>query len=269
MAPCTYVRLALSTAPDGRIRFGSLEFTDIDGPAPVNSILPGQALRFGDLDFVTDHLGQLRLSEEKAATPYISIPDHRSARAGPAIVNSDVLACRIDACLGTNPKPKLSQHVFYVLANAFAQLSRSGTLSPEAEFWKPSTMLPSEMRDAIALFGRELARRDCRSTMPESSRFVGMLEQDLESIYDLLLATLEKTDSKSDSMGSCHPLRECNMLHLLEDGVAPTEDVEDDAYPIPRTPREQATYNQEHLEQDKAREVDQADERRDDGCLSP
>jgi hypothetical protein len=76
MAPCTYVGLALGMAPGGCIRFGSLEFTKIDGLAPVNSLLLGQALRFGDLDFVTDHLGQLRLSKEKATMPYISMPDH-------------------------------------------------------------------------------------------------------------------------------------------------------------------------------------------------
>ena len=57
MAPCTYVKLALGAAPNGRVFFGSLEFTGIDRPAPVNSLLPGQALRFGDLDFVADHLG--------------------------------------------------------------------------------------------------------------------------------------------------------------------------------------------------------------------
>jgi hypothetical protein len=65
-----------------------------------------------------------------------------------------------------------------------------------------------------------------------------MMEQDLESIYDLLLATPENTGSESDSEGSCYPLRECNMLHLSEDGAASTEDAEDDAYPIPYTPRE-------------------------------
>ena len=42
-----------------RICFESLEFADIEGPAPVNGLLPGQALRFGDLDFVADLLGQL------------------------------------------------------------------------------------------------------------------------------------------------------------------------------------------------------------------
>jgi hypothetical protein len=54
MAPCTYVRLALGVAPSDRIHFGSLEFANIDGPTLVNSLLPSQALRFGDLDFVTD-----------------------------------------------------------------------------------------------------------------------------------------------------------------------------------------------------------------------
>jgi hypothetical protein len=96
------------------------------------------------------------------------------------------------------------------------------------------------VRDAIALFEQELTRRDGRSTTPESSRFVGMMERDLESIYNLLLATPENTDSEFNSEGSCHPLRECNMLHLLEDGVAPAKDVEDNAYPILCTPGEQA-----------------------------
>jgi hypothetical protein len=76
MAPCTYVGLALGVTLGGRIRFGSLEFSDIDGPAPVNGLLPGQALRFGDLDFVVDRLGQLWLSEENAIALHISTPDH-------------------------------------------------------------------------------------------------------------------------------------------------------------------------------------------------
>ena len=71
--------------------------------------------------------------------------------------------------------------------------------------------------------------------MAGSFGFVGMMEQDPESLYDLLLVTVENMDSKSNSEGSCHPLRECNMVHLSEDGAAPMEDVEDDAYPIPRT----------------------------------
>jgi hypothetical protein len=64
-----------------------------------------------------------------------------------------------------------------------------------------------------------------------------MMEWDLESLYDLLLATPENTDSRSDSEESCPPLREFNMC-ISEDGAAPTEDAEDGTYPIPRTPRE-------------------------------
>jgi hypothetical protein len=79
MAPDTYVGLVLSAALGSRIRFGSPEFTDIDGPAPVNGLLPGQALRFGDLVFVADLLGQLWLSEENAAPPHILTPDHEPA----------------------------------------------------------------------------------------------------------------------------------------------------------------------------------------------
>jgi hypothetical protein len=75
-----------------------------------------------------------------------------------------------------------------------------------------------------------------------------MMERDSESIFDLLLATPENMDFESDSKGSCHPLRECNVLHLLEDGAVLAEGAEDDTYPIPCTPREQAKYDQEHLE---------------------
>jgi hypothetical protein len=57
MAPCTYVGFALGAAPDGYICFESLEFTDVDGPAPVNRLLPGQALRSRDLGFIANHLG--------------------------------------------------------------------------------------------------------------------------------------------------------------------------------------------------------------------
>jgi hypothetical protein len=103
---------------------------------------------------MADHLAQLRLREENAASPYISMPDHGPARAGPTIVNSDMLACRIDVYLGVNPEPELSRRVFYVLVNAFAQLFESGPLPPEAKLWNPSTIFPFEMRDVIALFER-------------------------------------------------------------------------------------------------------------------
>jgi hypothetical protein len=45
------------------------------------------------------------------------------------------------------------------------------------------------------------------------------MEQDPKSVYDLLSTTLGNMDFESDSEGSCHPLRECNMLHLSEDGA--------------------------------------------------
>ena len=61
MAPYTYVELALGAALGGCILFGSL---------------PGQALHFGDLDFMADHLGQLWRNEENVALPHISTSDH-------------------------------------------------------------------------------------------------------------------------------------------------------------------------------------------------
>ena len=93
------------------------------------------------------------------------------------------------------------------------------------------------MRDVVTLFEQKLARRNGRTTTLDSHGFVGMMEQDPESLYDLLLATLENMNSVSNSKGSYHSPRECNMLHLSKDGVALVEDAEDDTYPIPCNPR--------------------------------
>ena len=76
MAPCTYIRLTLGVAPGDRIRFRSLEFTDINGLAPIHGLISGQALCFRDLDFVADRLGQLRLNDENAAPPHMLMPGH-------------------------------------------------------------------------------------------------------------------------------------------------------------------------------------------------
>ena len=118
MAPYTHIELALAAAPSSRIRLESLEFTDIDGPAPINGLIPSQNLCFGDLDFVADCLGQLQLSEENVAPPHISMLDHGPAQAEGAVVDSSALACRIDAYLGATPKLELCRRVFYVLADA-------------------------------------------------------------------------------------------------------------------------------------------------------
>ena len=112
------------------------------------------------------------------------------------------------------------------------------------------------MRDAITLFKQELARRNGHVMTLGSFGFVGMVERDSKSIYNLLSMTLGNTDSESDSKRSYHPLRECNLLHLLEDGVAAVGGTEDDDYLIPHTLREQAEYNQEHLERARAREAE-------------
>jgi hypothetical protein len=128
--------------------------------------------------------------------------DHRPTHVGPTIVDSDALACMIDIYLRANPEPKLSRCVFDVFVNAFAQLLGSSLLPPEAEFWNPNTMLPSKMRDEITLFERELDRCNGHMMTLVSSRFVGMMERDPESIYDLLSMTPKDIDFESDSEGS-------------------------------------------------------------------
>lgn len=107
-------------------------------------------------------------------------------------------------------------------------------MPPEAEFWDPRITLPSGIRDATMLFERELARRSCCSTMPNLSRFMGMVEQHPEFICILLPSTLGNTDSESSSDGSCHPARERNMLHLSSNRTVVGGE-EDYAYSIPRT----------------------------------
>jgi hypothetical protein len=104
------------------------------------------------------------------------------------------------------------------------------------------------MRDATTIFERKLAKRSRFSSVPALPGFVGMEEWDPEYIYDLLPSTPGDTDSESSSVGSCHPVRECNMLHLSRNGAAAAPGEEDDGYSIPRTPGEQAAYEQERLE---------------------
>ena len=93
------------------------------------------------------------------------------------------------------------------------------------------------MGGVVTILEQELTRHNGHSMTPKSSRFMGMMEWDPKSLYDLLLATPKNMDSESDSEGSYLPLRECNMLHLSEDGVAAIGGIEDNAYPIPCNPR--------------------------------
>ena len=70
------------------------------------------------------------------------------------------------------------------------------------------------MRDAATLFKQELVKRNYRPMTPNLSRFVGMMERNLESIYDFPPSTSYDTDSEPGFKGSYHPMRECNMLHV-------------------------------------------------------
>jgi hypothetical protein len=133
MAPCTYVRLALSAPPGSRIRFRSLEFIDADGLRATLSLLSGQALRSGDLNFIANRLGQLHLYEGNVAPPQTPSRNPRLIRTGPTIVDSNALARRIDACLWTNPEPEQSHCMFYMQANTFVQLSGGELMPPKLD----------------------------------------------------------------------------------------------------------------------------------------
>ena len=91
MAPCTYVRHARGVAHDGCIRFGSLEFADANGPTPAFSLLPGDAVHWGA------RLHSQPPRSMDTTPPHTPTLDLGPARIGPVIVDSNVLACRIDA----------------------------------------------------------------------------------------------------------------------------------------------------------------------------
>jgi hypothetical protein len=104
MVPCTYVGRALGVALGGRIRFGSLEFVDTDGPMPVSGFYLGQVLRRNDLDFVADHLGQLHLYEGTVPSPRMPPRDPTPRGDDLTTIDSDALTRRIKSHLGPNPK---------------------------------------------------------------------------------------------------------------------------------------------------------------------
>ena len=80
-------------------------------------------------------------------------------------------------------------------------------MPPEAKFLNPSTTLSSEMKDVIMFFEQELAKHNGHTMTLGSFGFVGMMERDLEFVYDLLSMTPGNMDSDFDSEGSYHPLR--------------------------------------------------------------
>ena len=62
-------------------------------------------------------------------------------------------------------------------------------MPPEDIFLDSCTALPSGTKDMIALFERELAGQNGHTMTPSPSGFLGMMERDLKSVYDLLPMT--------------------------------------------------------------------------------
>jgi hypothetical protein len=74
MAPFTNFGLALDAAPNGCIRFQSLEFVNIDGPTPIFGFHPSQDLHLDGLEYVTYHLGPSHLGAGITPPPRMSMP---------------------------------------------------------------------------------------------------------------------------------------------------------------------------------------------------
>ena len=69
-----------------------------------------------------------------------------------------------------------------------------------------------------------------------------MMERDPKSIYDLQPMILDDIGFESRFEGSCHLMRECNMLYLLDNRTTAAGGEEDDAFLISFMPEERAEY---------------------------
>ena len=114
------------------IRFGSLEFLTLP---PVGMwvppiFVPLQTFLFGNLDFIVDRLGILRLHEEAP----IPVPTGRgapSADPGPLDdLNVETPTLRFEPMLGSNSTVSDVHFLLYSLFNTFHQLSEGTPLSP-------------------------------------------------------------------------------------------------------------------------------------------
>ena len=143
---------------------------------------PGAHVRFGDLDFV------IRLGGELALT-------HSAAPSPPSI---NLSRLRLEGPPGNSRGVQSSK-----------EASHNATLCPEGSIRSAPTAFPFGLRNAAATAGRLLALRMVQS--PTDIEFVGAIEHDTETLYELLNEEPGSFSYSDSSKGSHHPSRECFM----------------------------------------------------------
>ena len=142
----------------------------------TTSWAPGAHVHFGDLDFIITQGGELALTHTAA----------------PSIPSIDLSRLRLEAPPGNSLGPQSSSEV-----------SHNVTLCPEGPIWSAPTAFPFGLRNAAATAGRLLALRLVQS--PMDIEFVGAIEQDTETLYELLNEEPGSFSSSDSSRGSHHP----------------------------------------------------------------
>ena len=147
-------------------------------------------MRFGDLDFIITLGGELALTHS----------------AGPSPPSINLSRLRLEGLLGNSRGVPSSK-----------EASHNATLCPEGSVRSAPTAFLFGLRNATATAGRLLALRMVQS--PTDIEFVGAIEQDTETLYELLNEEPGSFSSSDSSRGSHHPSWECFMTQTPEGHV--------------------------------------------------
>ena len=143
---------------------------------------PGAHVCFGDLDLIVTIGGELALT-------------HTAAQPLPSI---NLSRLRLEGPQGDSLGPQLSREPPHNI-----------TLFPEGPVRSAPIAFPFGLRNATATAGHLLALRMVQP--PTDSEFVGVIEHDLEILYELLAEEPESSSGSESSKGSHHP--SLGMLH--------------------------------------------------------
>ena len=134
---------------------------------------PGAHVRFGDLDFIITLGGELALTHTAA----------------PSLPSIDLSHLRLEGPPGNSLGPQSSSEV-----------SHNVTLCPEGPIRSAPTAFLFGLRNAAATAGHLLALRMVQS--PTDIEFVGAIEHDMETLYELLNEEPGSFSSSDSSRGA-------------------------------------------------------------------
>ena len=139
-------------------------------------------MHFDDLYFIITLGGELALTHTAA----------------PSLPSINLSRLRLEGPPGNSLGPQSSR-----------EASHNVTLCPEGPVQSAPTAFPFGLCNAAATAGHLLALRMVQS--PTDIKFVGAIEHDTETLYELLNEEPGSFSSSDSSRGSHHPSRECFM----------------------------------------------------------